>query len=223
MSAPGTLRNFVVHSKERKTFERAQHERPKKENKRTKTQNETQRGRSTAVGCRLRVVEGARSMFGRRAVVYHLSVTAAQDGRRSPSFLHMRKSRSLSHGFAPVLSWRPVTSLSLAANLLLKQRAGAKIGLCAGCVPAPQLHAGLRRRPRVKRMRQRGQRCDVETVEASGRGLCDHLGGTLPYGCGGYVLHRGRCPESSGSLAGHGAAAPNLNCGPPFLMCARSR
>ena len=93
MSAPGTLRNFVVHSEERKTFERAQHERPKKENKGTKTQNETQRGRSTAVGCRLRVVEGARSMFGRRAVVYHLSVTAAQDGRPSPFFLHMRKSR----------------------------------------------------------------------------------------------------------------------------------
>ena len=180
-------------------------------------------GRSTAVGCRLRVVEGARSMFGRRAVVYHLSVTAAQDRRRSPFFLHTRKSRSLSHGFAPVLSWRPVTSLSLAANLLLKQRAGAKIGLCAGCVLAPQLHACLRRRPRVKRVRQRGQRCDVETVEASGRGLCDHLGGTLPYGCGGCVLHRGRCPESSGSLAGHGADAPNLNCGPPFLMCARSR
>jgi len=44
MSAPGTLRNFVVHSEERKTFERAQHERPKKENKGTKTQNETQRG-----------------------------------------------------------------------------------------------------------------------------------------------------------------------------------
>ena len=143
----------------------------KKRTKGRRRRTKRNEGRSTAVGCRLRVVEGARSMFGRRAVVYHLSVTAAQDRRRSPFFLHTRKSRSLSHGFAPVLSWRPVTSLSLAANLLLKQRAGAKIGLCAGCVPAPQLHACLRRRPRVKRMRQRGQRCDVETVEVSGRGL----------------------------------------------------
>jgi hypothetical protein len=182
--------------------------------RRTKRNN---KGRCTTVGCRLRV--GSIHVC-RRAVVYHLSVTAAQDGRRSPSFPHMRKSRSLNHGFAPVLSWRPVTSLSLAANLLLKQRAGAKIGLCAGCVLAPQLHACLRRRSRVKRVRQRGQRCDVETVEVSGRGLRDHLGGTLPCDCG---LHRDRCPESSGSLAGHGAAAPNLNCGPPFLMCARSR